>query len=111
MKLVITAILWLARVHRVLLIIATAILAIAASRVAASAKLGTWLMLLGGAVLMYLADVLREVEDKAQDLARSSGHDAEATREDVLMARGLRGTVAMAILGFTLVAAGYAKGA
>lgn len=111
MKTAIRPILWLAPLHRILLIVATAILAIAASRVAAQAKVGTWLMLLGGAVLMYLADVLREVEDRAQDLARSSGHAVEAAREDVLMTRGFPLTVVLLTLGVLLVAAGYAKGA
>ncbi|MDQ6877154.1 MAG: hypothetical protein M3082_05550 [Candidatus Dormibacteraeota bacterium] len=90
---------------------ATAVLAIAGAKVAGTPKLGTWLVLVGAAMLMYLADTLRGIEDMARDLAHSSGHDLSRTRSDVVMSHGLWRIVILLLAGITLVAGGYISGA
>lgn len=99
------------RLHRSSLILATILLAIAAARTAVSPTLGTWLILVGAAILMYLSDLLREIEENAAELARSTKLDRSRTRRDIFAAHRpiLIGVAVFA--GCGLVVAGFVAGA
>jgi hypothetical protein len=99
------------RLHRSWLIVATIILAIAASRVAVAPKLGTWLIIVGAAVLMYVSDVLRGVEEDAAELARSTSHDRKVALRDVFSAHGPVRICLAIVLGCSLIVAGFIVGA
>ena len=99
------------RLHRSWLIVATIILAIGASRIAIAPKLGTWLIVIGAALLMYVSDVLRGVEEDAAELARSTSHDKEVARRDVFRAHGPVRMCLAIVLGCSLIVAGFIVGA
>jgi hypothetical protein len=99
-----------ARLHRSLLIFSTVILAIEASRVAVTASFGIWVVLGGAAVLMYVSDLLREIEDKARELAFSTGRDLSRTRRDVFTVHGRWRLGTALLLGIVLLLVGVVLG-
>lgn len=99
------------RLHRLVLVAGTALLAIAASRL--SVELGSggaWITLFGGGCLMYAADVASEIENEAQRLARSAHADIVTARQDVLAAGRIRVVVGGTALGVVLIASGFGLG-
>jgi hypothetical protein len=99
----------LVRGHRALLVLATAILAIAASRVAADAGLvGAWVSLASSAMVLYIADAVSDVDRTALALAQSSGKNVNETRLDVLEARGPRHAAFLTLGGVVLMIGGLA---
>lgn len=75
------------RAHRSILIGSTILLAIAGSRVASDVwLLGSWLLILGSANLMYVSDMCSEVDSDARNLARVSHTDLSKTRVDCFRA-------------------------
>lgn len=78
----------LLRYHRTVLIVGTALISIAASRIAnRPTSWSDYFVLVGGALLLAVADLLREAEVDAQALSRSSGELVSVTRRHVAAAR------------------------
>jgi len=98
----------LVRGHRALLVASTASLAIAASRIAADPGLtGSWISLVASSLLLYVADVLAEVDSSAVTLSKSAGHPASKTRWDVFEANMPRLTVPAILLAIGLMLGGF----
>lgn len=103
---------WLAslllRMHRLLLVVGTVLIAVAASRLAAgSSSASAWLVLVGGAILMYEADVASELELTSIRLSRSSDISMSASRRDLLSSGRPRLLVFVVLISLALIAAGF----
>lgn len=93
--------------HRWLLLTATVILAIATTFVAERAtEVGNWLALAGAAVLMYMADIFREIDSASRDLARKSERPRRDTVADMFDADAPRLCFALVAVGTGLIVAG-----
>src|SRR3989442_69286 len=80
----------LCRWHRALLVGSTALLAVGASEVALPGEGARgWLLLLGGGILLYAADVGREIQTTVAELHWSKTSPQQVQRE-VLEARSSR---------------------
>lgn len=98
------------RSHRLVLIGGTSLLAIAASRLSVDlSSAGAWITLVGGACLMYTADLASEMESEAQRLARSAQAEITSVRQDVLAGR-THFVVGGSSAGVLLIAAGFGLG-
>jgi len=74
----------LARLHRSLLVVGTAFLAVAASRLAIDLdSWGPWILAIGAALLMIISDLLRDIDEASRALAGSSGKNLKSARLDV----------------------------
>src|SRR4051794_36455922 len=100
------------RFHRALLIAATVGVAIAASRIATNtSEAGGWLLTAAFALILFVADLSREVEETAASLADSSGKERDGARRDVYLARhpwSLPIALAIAVVLFAASAVAYA---
>lgn len=77
------------RAHRPLLIGGTVALAIAGARVANDiGDWGSWIALVGGAGILYIADVFSALEVDASFLARTTDAERATARRDVYEAGG-----------------------
>ena len=97
--------------HRVFLIAGTAMLAVATSRVASNASdEGSWLLAVGGGVVMYAADVLGAVELASDELRRSTPgqplKNHTAIRIDMFRSRAPRMTFEVLMVGIALILLG-----
>lgn len=83
------------RLHRALLVLGTVALAVAGSRVASSpGEVPSWGVILGGAILLVVADVAREFDIHARELARNASTvKYNAALSDLLDARGSKNLV------------------
>jgi hypothetical protein len=76
---------FLARSHRSILVLGTILVSVSASLAAADGdEPKYWLLLLGGGVLLFVADSLSEFERTSRDLATSTGRDIKEIRADVM---------------------------
>jgi hypothetical protein len=99
--------------HRFMLIAATALLAVATSRLAHSVSdAGSWLLAMGAGIVMYEADVLSGLERASEELRRSAGgelaKDPDATRLNMFRYRAPKMTLQLVTLGCILIALGFA---
>jgi hypothetical protein len=101
--------------HRVWLLAGTVLVAVATTRLTgASSHAHDWLVLMGGAGLMYVADVFRRVDSDAHELVRNAGPEApdihrartkiESRKTYVGFALAWVAAVALALLGLILAA-------
>jgi hypothetical protein len=96
------------RSHRFLFIAATAILAVGTSRIADSVdEVGSWLLTVGSAVVMYVSDLSGEVDRNSAALARSTSQPAFRARVDVFKSEAPKGAFVALALGLLCVAAGF----
>lgn len=102
---------FLLQAHRFLLIAGTAVLAIGTSRLADGANdVGSWLLTLGSAALMYFADVSGVMDRASEELAQSTSRTASQTRPDVFASRAPRGMLIWVAMSVVAIAVGLAWG-
>lgn len=74
-----------AQVHRAILVLSTSGIAIAGSTVAAERdNVSAWVLVAAFGLLLLVTDLLRAVEDRATQLAETTGKPLSVTRVDVL---------------------------
>lgn len=96
------------RSHRFIFIASTAILAVGTSRVAVdAAEWRSWLLIAGGAMLMYVSDLCQGIEEAGRELARTTGKPLPKARADVFRSEAPKGTFAALAIGFLLVILGF----
>ena len=80
----------IAPLHRAIFVLSTAGVAVSASTVAEkTGRVSGWTLVVGFALLLFVADLLRAMEDHAIDLSRNSMVPLRRTRADVLASEGL----------------------
>jgi len=74
----------LAELHRALLVLSTAGVAISASALANdNSNISAWALVAAFSALLFAADLLRATEDRAVLLSQTSGRSVKRAREDV----------------------------
>jgi hypothetical protein len=93
--------------HRFLFIAATAVLAVGTSRVADnSSDTGSWLLTVGGALVMYFADICSDIDRASEELTSSTSAPRNETRSDLFRLRAPKGTLPLMSLGWLIVLIG-----
>jgi hypothetical protein len=94
--------------HRSLFIAGTAVLAVGTTELTDDAcRTGPWLVTLGAAVLMYVGDVLDEVNRDSLDLSRRTETMLAQARLDVFAERSPRRTTAALLVAVGAIASGF----
>jgi hypothetical protein len=92
---------------RAIFVIATAVLAIAGSRISGHAsEIGSWMVATGAASIMFCADIGREVEEAARQLSTASKSDRSLARIDMFSTRAPRFTLLVMSAGFIVALSG-----
>jgi hypothetical protein len=98
--------------HRIYFVVATALLGVAGSFVAADpGKLSYWLAFVGLIMAMYAADVCAEVESEVRLVAQPKRVDKRKTRMGSLMSKRPHRLLAVSFISALLVLVGFIGGA
>jgi hypothetical protein len=93
----------LVRAHRSILVLSTVVLSIAGSRVASTPGDWTdWLFLVAAAIMLFVADICREIDEVARQLAVSSSRTPQQARRDVFQAQAPKRTVSLLAVAVVL---------
>jgi hypothetical protein len=96
------------KAHRSIFIGATAILAVGTSRLASDAgDVGSWLLTIGSASLMYFSDICSEIDRASITLAQSADESTAKAREDLFDARAPGITLPAMGVGLLAVVIGF----
>ena len=105
-----TAVARIMSAHRFMFIAATAMLAVATSRVAADSNdAGSWILAVGAGIVMYEADVIGGLERASERLwhsAKQVNKPFDATRVDMFTSRAPRLTFGWLGFGWVCIVAG-----
>jgi hypothetical protein len=97
--------------HRVIFVVATALLGVAGSFVASDPRsISSWIFFVGSALGMYAGDVCNEIETDARTLASPGEPAGSDARLDALESRRPRALIAICILSLLMVMIGFASG-
>ena len=94
----------IAPLHRAVLVLSTAGVAVSASTVAENTgRVSGWTLVVGFGLLLFVADLLRAMEDRAIDLSRTSMVPLGRTRADVLASEGLKLPVGLLLVALGMI--------
>jgi len=97
--------------YRVVFVAGTAILAVGTSRIAAGdGHLGSWLLTIGSACLMYGADICGEVDGVSRELSGRTRKSLDEARADVFRSHSSWVTMGLVAAGLCLVVVGLITG-
>lgn len=95
------------RFHRLHLVIGTVLVAVGASALATDGEaVSSALILAGGAVLLYVADVASGFEVSAERLAEAANEDITSARSDLLTTRNAWGLAVAVALALAAIGSG-----
>ena len=94
----------IAPLHRAIFVLSTAGVAVSASTVAEkTGRMSGWTLVVGFGLLLFVADLLRAMEDRAIDLSRTSMVPLRRARADVLASEGLTLPVGLLLVALGLI--------